>query len=223
MVSRAARSLPRCRRRNPCPCLPSRLSSSAQPDQEDTETSFALFSPLPCKLPALSAPAARSFPPAKHWLPWAATSKRSSPLSTPLRASPTPARAYRPPIIPQFRPELRTDERRPPPPRPYRGTLVSGHPRPRLSPSRASPPRLEVIRPLSCSLQPPKYLPAILPHRRPYCLHRAIATAHPDPISSHSQVHKGSLVPLLSLPLAAGDRRHRITPVNSHASLSDRD
>jgi hypothetical protein len=87
------------------PCLPSRLSSSAQPDQEDTETSFALLSPSPCKLPAPIASAARSSPPAKHWLPWAATIKHSSPPSTPLRASPFPARAHRPPIALQLQPE----------------------------------------------------------------------------------------------------------------------
>jgi hypothetical protein len=139
-----------------CPRLPSRLSSSAQPDQEDTETSFALFSLHRA-----------SSPPAKHWLPWAATSKRSSPPSPPLRASLTPTRAHRPPIVPQFRPELLTDDRRPPPSRPHRGTLVSGPPRPRLSPSRASPPRPEAIRPLSRYLRPPEYLPTVLPRRRP--------------------------------------------------------
>jgi hypothetical protein len=140
--------------------------------------------PFTVQAPSSIASAAHSSPPAKHGSQWAATSKRSSPLALPLQASLTPTRAHRFPIVPQFRPELLTDERRPPPFRPHRGTLVSSSPRPRLSPSRASPPRPEANRPLPRPLRSPEYHPhrSTSPPAASSC--HATTTSHPSSIPS---------------------------------------
>jgi hypothetical protein len=101
--------------------------------------------------------------------------------------------------------------------RPRCGTSLSSLPQVQLTPHRASTHRQEAFRPLLRHPRAPEHSPRC---SYPTASRRSLSCRRyklPHMNSKCLQVRKGSLVPPLSFPLAAGDRRRRITPVKPHA------
>jgi hypothetical protein len=186
--------------------------SSAQQHQQLTLAPFAPLISLPNPLRAPFASAAQLLPPVNSGSPWAATSRPPLHSPTPSEALPVLACTSQPPAASQRRPRNPPDQHRPPLPPAHRGPVTS------ITPASPRPygwipcdlvklPGLLHATSDHWTAAPTTHLhrrPPALPYRR---------YQPPRTNSKHPQVRKGSLVlPHPSNP-AAGDRRHRYTPV----------